>query len=66
MNPVRTLFLRRHHQVFLESAPRGAPVSSVRVEALEAQLLELGFVIGRELAEVLRALPAEAFDTLGT
>lgn len=65
MNPVKTLFLRRQHQVFLEVAPAGTPTTTPALESLEARLLELGFVIGRELRQALLALPPATLESTG-
>ncbi|MFL5349702.1 MAG: MXAN_6230/SCO0854 family RING domain-containing protein [Hyalangium sp.] len=66
MNPVKTLFLRRQHQVFLEVAPLGTPTTTPALERLEARLLELGFVLGRELRQALLALSPEVLESTGS
>lgn len=65
MDAIETLLLRRQHQVF-PGDPRGrAPAPAKTIDALEAGLLDLGFVLSRELGQALRTLPVDVLTTLG-
>jgi hypothetical protein len=69
VHDVRALLLRRTGQLFLEpfvsTSGDPSPESPPGVRALEADLVELGFVLSRELVAALSALPARELDRAG-
>ena len=65
MDAIETLLLRRQHQVFPGGPSRRAPAPAKTTEALEARLLDLGFVLSRELGQALRTQPVDVLTTLG-
>ncbi len=65
MDAIETLLLRRQYQVFPGGPSGRAPAPAKAVEALEQRLLDLGFVVSRELGQAFRALPLDLLTAIG-
>jgi hypothetical protein len=65
MNPLHTLILKRRHTVFVTQPQAADADSPSAVESLELALIELGFLLSRELRDALCALPAQQLAATG-